>query len=182
MMHTSRTSLLLLALAPLTTVTAKAAEPGRLNLFGRHFSIVAGAKVYTPDTAETRGLYGSHHVFPDIRLWHFDSRKGAAFAYDLGFTRFEKEPLSADFISTGVGVHVVLANPDNAVVPYWILRGGPYFPKISGHGRSTTVGGNTELGLSIASRLVVAARYDMMGKAHGVRLSGYTGRVGIRLF
>jgi hypothetical protein len=173
---------LLVALTAAAPATIRAAEPGRLNLFGLRFSVVAGAKVYVPDRRETRDLYGSSQFGPDLRLWHFDSRQGPSFAYELGYTRFEKEPVSADFISTGVGVHFVLADPARPVVPYWILRAGPYFPKVSGHGRSTTVGANTELGLSIADRLVLGGRYDMMGKVQGVRLSGFTGRIGIRVF
>jgi hypothetical protein len=173
---------LLVALTAAVPATIQAAEPGRLNLFGRHFSVVAGAKDYIPDSRETRDTYGTTQIGPDLRLWHFDSRKGPSLSYDLGFTRFDKEPVSADFISTGLGVHLVLAEPTSAVVPYWILRAGPYFPRITGHGRTVTAGANTELGVSIADRLVVAGRYDMMGKVQGVRLSGYTGRIGIRVF
>jgi hypothetical protein len=181
-MSTTRTFSLVLALTAALPATPRASEPGRLNLFGRRFSVVAGAKVFTPELGETRDAFGPTQVGPDLRLWHFDTPKGAALAYELGYTRLEKEPQSADFISTGLGVHLVLADPGNAVVPYWILRAGPYFPKVSGRRRRTTAGANTELGLSIADRVVVAGRYDMMGRVHGVRLSGFTGRVGLRVF
>jgi hypothetical protein len=180
-MRAPRTLFILLTVSALAA-PAGAAEPGRLNLFGRRFSVVAGVKEFRADALATRDVFGGHQAGPDLRLWHFDQRKGASLAYDLGYTRFENENRSADFISTGLGVHFVLASPDQAVVPYWIVRGGPYFPKISDHGRQVTAGANTELGVSVADRVVLAARYDVMGRVNGYRLSGLTARVGIRVF
>jgi hypothetical protein len=180
-MRATRTLSLLFLFTAAVAADAGASEPGRLNLFGRHFSVVAGVKGFLPDSRATRDVFGGVQVGPDLRLWHFDQRQGPSFAYDLGYTRFKKENRSADFISTGLGVHFA-GSPDQVVVPYWIVRAGPYFPKISNHGRQVTAGGNTELGLSIADRFVLAARYDLMGRVHGYRLSGYTARVGFTVF
>ena len=161
---------------------AVASEPGRLNLFGHHFSVVAGAKVFVPQEQKTRDVFGTAHVDPDFRLWHFDDPKRPSLAWDLGWTRFEQNNTAADFISAGIGVRFVMATADQHVVPYAAVRGGPYFARVPRFKRTTVAGGNAELGLSILDRVVVSARYDLLGRVRGYRLSGYTGRLGIRIF
>jgi hypothetical protein len=181
-MRTTPTLSFLVVFTCALTASASAAEPGRLKLPWGRYSVVAGVKMFTPESRATRDVFGDTKFDPDLRLWRFDMERGVHFAYELGYTRFTKNKQTADFISTGLGVQLQLAEPDQALVPYWIVRGGPYFPKVSGHGRRVTAGANTELGLVIAGHVVVAARYDLMDRVNGYRLSGYTGRVGIKLF
>src|SRR5436309_6438683 len=118
LMRTSRTFSFLLVFTAAIAADAGASEPGRLNIFGRRFSVVAGVKAFLADSHATRDVFGGVEVGPDLRLWHFDQRQGPSFAYDLGYTRFKKENQSADFISTGLGVHFA-GDPDQMVVPYW---------------------------------------------------------------
>ncbi len=68
------------------------------------------------------------------------------------------------------------------LVPYWAVRAGPYFGSAQDSGFRARLGGNMELGMAIANRAVVSARYDVLSRVDGVALSGYSARILFKLF
>ncbi|HUG53588.1 MAG TPA: hypothetical protein VMR21_08300 [Vicinamibacteria bacterium] len=159
-----------------------APPPGRIRVLGVSFSLVAGASVFTPASSRTREAFRSRDWSPELRPWRFDARKGPAFDWDLVWRRFGNDDRTAQFLGGSAGVRFRLTHPGRTWVPYVALRGGPHLANTTGNGLRARIGGNGELGASVASRVVLSARYDLLQPVHGFNVSGYSFRVLFKVF
>jgi hypothetical protein len=172
---------LLLLLGP-TAPSTTAEEDGRLNLFGHHYSVIAGASVFVPQSAATRSTYGSRSFAPVLSLWKFRNPRGFGLAWDLGAQRLREAGRKAQFLRGGVGPRMLFAPAQSDFAPYVAVRGDAYVMRLDEGDWRTKPGANVEVGASVMRHVVVSARYDAVPKVDGVSLSGFSGRVAVKAF
>jgi hypothetical protein len=162
--------------------SALAEENGRLTLFGHHYSVIAGASVFVPDDATTRSAYGRRSFAPVLSLWNFRTTPGLGLAWDLGGQRLRETGREARFFRGGVGPRILFAPASADLAPYLSVRGDAYVVQLDHGDWRTKPGGNVEVGASVLRHVVVSARYDAVPKIDGVSLSGFSGRVAVKVF
>jgi hypothetical protein len=164
--------------APSTT----AEEVGRLNLFGHHYSVIAGASMFVPKEAATRSTYGSRSFAPVLGLWNFATPRGLGLAWDLGGQRLRDSGRKAQFLRGGAGPRMLFAPAHADLAPYVTVRADAYVMRLDDQDWRTKPGVNVEVGASLLRHAVVSARYDAVPRIDGVSLSGFTGRVALKVF
>ena len=172
---------LLFLLGPIAPSTT-AEEVGRVNFWGRHYSVIAGASMFVPDKAATRSIYGRRSFAPVISLWNFRTPRGLGLAWDLGAQRLREADRTAEFLRGGVGPRILFAPAQAGVAPYVTVRGDAYVMRLDHADWRTKPGANVEVGASVLRHVVVSARYDAVPKVDGVNLSGFSGRVAVKAF
>jgi hypothetical protein len=172
---------LLLLLGPVVPCTT-AEEAGRLNLFGHHYSVIAGASMFVPQDAATRSTYGKRTFAPVLGLWNFAKPPGLGLAWDLGGQQMRESGRKAQFLRGGAGPRILFAPAYADLAPYVTVRGDVYVMRLDEQGWRTKPGVNLEVGASVLRHAVVSARYDAVPKIDGVSLSGFTGRVAVKVF
>jgi len=174
--------LLVLLLLGLTAPSARAEEGGRLDLFGHHYSVIAGASVFVPEDAATRSVYGSRSFAPVLSLWKFRNPRGLGLAWDLGAQQLREPGRKAQFLRGGVGPRILFAPAQADFAPYLTVRGDAYVMRLDQGDWRTKPGANVEVGASVLRHVVVSARYDSVPKVGGVSLSGFSGRLAVKVF
>jgi hypothetical protein len=162
--------------------SAGADESGRLTLFGHHYSVIAGASVFVPDETTTRSIYGHRSFAPVLALWNFRSPRGLGLAWDLGAQRLSDLDREASVIRGGVGPRILFAPASADLAPYLAVRGDAYVTRLDQGSWRAEPGANVELGASVLRHVVVSTRYDAVRKIDGVSLSGFSGRVAVKVF
>src|SRR5947209_1322528 len=76
-----------LLLSSFMVPAAGADEDGRVHLFGRHYSVIAGASMFVPRDDSTRSIYEERSFAPVLALWSFDTPGGLGLAWDFGGQR-----------------------------------------------------------------------------------------------
>jgi hypothetical protein len=181
-LHQIRFGAVLLLLLGTIAPSTMAEEGGRVNLFGRHYSVIAGASMFVPDDAVTRSIYGRRAFSPVISLWNFGTPRGLGLSYDLGGQRSREAGSNAYSLRGGVGPRFLFAPAQADFAPYVTVRGDAYVMRLGSGDWRTKPGANVEVGASIVRHLVVSARYDAVAKVDGVSLSGFSGRVTMKAF
>ena len=164
------------------TAPAEAEEDGRIHLFGRDYSVIAGASMFVPRSAPTRSIYGERSFAPVVDLWDFNRPRGIGVSWDLGAQRVQDGDRRADFVHTSIGPRILFAGNHADVAPYLTVRGGACLIRLDHTGWRTKPGANVELGASVLRHLVLSGRYDLVPKVGGVDLSGFGARVAVKLF
>jgi hypothetical protein len=177
-----RFGIVLLILLALVAPPTTAEEAGRINLFGRHYSVIAGASMFVPNEAATRSIYGRHSFAPIVSLWNFSTPRGLGLAWDLGAQRLREADREAQFLRGGVGPRILFAPAQADFAPYVTVRGDAYVMRLDHGDWRTKPGANVEVGASVLRHVVVSARYDAVPKVDGVSLSGFSGRVAVKAF
>jgi hypothetical protein len=184
--HSSRRSIFALPGSALLVVfaasAAQAQEEGRIHLFGGRYSVIAGASVYEPKDEETRAIYGERAFAPVLDLWSFDTPAGLGISLDLGGQRLQQGERRADFLHGSFGPRIFFAPARAGFAPYLTLRGGIDVVHLDHSAWQGKPGGNVELGASVARRVVISARYDIVPKVAGVDLSGFGARLAVKVF
>jgi hypothetical protein len=160
----------------------RAEDPGRLNLFGHHYSVIAGASVYVPGETATRSIYGRHAFAPVLDLCSFTTRPGLGVAWDLGRQQLNDQGRKAQYLHAGGGPRVLFAPASAAFAPYLTVRGGLYVARLDQGDWRTAPGANVELGAFVVRHLVLSGRYDAVRKTEGVNLSGFSVRAAVKVF
>jgi hypothetical protein len=171
---------LLLALA--APPSTRGEEAGRLTLFGHHYSVIAGASAFVPEDTATRSIYGRRSFAPVISLWNFQTPRGLGLSFDLGAQRLRELGREASVLRGGVGPRILFAPARADVAPYLTVRGDAYVMRLDHGSWRTEPGANVELGASVMRHVVVSARYDAVRNLDGVSLSGFSGRVAVKVF
>ena len=171
---------LLLGLASPPSTGAE--DGGRLTLFGHHYSVIAGASVFVPDETTTRSTYGRRSFAPVLALWNFQSPRGLGLAWDVGAQRLSDLDREASVIRGGVGPRILFAPASADFAPYLAVRGDAYVMRLNQGSWRTEPGANVELGASVMRHVVVSTRYDAVRRIDGVNLSGFSGRLALRVF
>ena len=175
----------LAALASAAPVRAGDDEGGRLVLFGHRYSVIAGASAYVPQSQEIRSVYGRVAWSPVVTLWDFHTPRGLGLSFDVGGQRFHDGDRTAQTAHAGFGPRFLFADTQADVAPYLALRTDAYVVKMDGsYGDAWHVkpGSNLELGASILRHVVVSGRYDMVPRVGGVRLSGFSARLAVKVY
>lgn len=162
--------------------STRAEEAGRLGLFGHHYSVIAGASMFVPNETTTRSIYGRRSFAPVLSLWNFQTPRGLGLAWDLGAQRLTELGREASILRGGVGPRILFAPARADFAPYLTVRGDAYFMRLDHGSRSTKPGANVEVGASVLRHFVVSARYDAVPKIDGVSLSGFSGRLAVKVF
>jgi hypothetical protein len=160
----------------------RAEDTGRLNLFGHHYSVIAGASLFVSSEAATRSVYGRRSFAPVLDICSFTTRPGLGLAWDLGSQRTQDLDRKAQFLHGGVGPRVLFAPASAAFAPYLTVRGGVYVARLDRGGWRTEPGANAELGAYVLRHFVVSGRYDAVRKTEGVNLSGFSVRAAVKVF
>ena len=155
---------------------------GRIKLFGRRYSLIAGASMYAPREAATRAIYGERSFMPSLGLWSFETRHGVGFSWDFGGQRMTEGPRRAELLHGGVGPRFQFADASSDFAPYLALRGDGYGMRLDRGDWKVKPGANVELGASILRHLVISVRYDAVPKIGGIDLSGFGARAAVKLF
>jgi hypothetical protein len=174
--------LMLLLLLGTTAPSTTADDGGRLNLFGHHYSVIAGASVFVPESAATRSIYGTRSFAPVLSLWKFRNPRGLGLAWDLGAQQAREAGRKAQFLRGGVGPRILFAPAQADFAPYVSVRGDVYVIRLDQGDWRTKPGGNVEVGASVLRHVVVSARYDALPKVDGVSVSGFSSRVAVKVF
>ena len=170
-----------LVLALVAPPSARAEEAGRLSLFGHHYSVIAGASAFVPEDTATRSIYGRRSFAPVLSLWNFQTPRGLGLAWDLGGQRLREAGRTAHFVRGGVGPRILFAPAQADFAPYVTVRGDAYVMRLDHGSWRTEPGANVELGASVMRHVVVSARYDALRNLDGVSLSGFSGRVAVKV-
>jgi len=178
----ARRSLVALSLVGLAAAPALAGDEGRLNLFGHHYSVIAGAGVYIPADSDTRTTYGRKAISPIVTIWDFTTPAGLGISWDLGGERLRQSGREAVYVHGGAGPRVLFASNRAAVAPYLTVRGGAYVMEFDKGSWGAEPGANFEVGASLVRHMVVSGRYDLVRKRNGVNLSGFSARMAIKVF
>lgn len=172
------------AVAAAAPVAAACTEPRpeRIQLFGRRYSLLIGARAFLPASAQTRDRYASNDLEPELRLWQFNARGTLRFDWDVSYPSFGQDGQRARLLIPSAGLRLGMGRPERLLVPFGAVRAGPYLGSAQDSGFRARPGGNMDLGMAIANRAVLSARYDVLPRVDGVALSGYSVRVLFKLF
>jgi hypothetical protein len=171
--------------AALLPLGARAEEPSKLDrvhIFGLRESLLVGGTAFTTPTRNARVAFGRTHLSPDVRLYSFGSRSGLHFGWDVGGRNLPGDAATARFFTASVGPRWVFAGPQRDLVPFAVVRGGPYVARTGPDGYHTVAGENVELGLAVDHALVLSGRYDRIGRVNGFDLSGYSVRLSFKVY
>jgi hypothetical protein len=162
--------------------TAGAEEHGRLKLFGHRYSVIGGASTFVPQLAATRTAFGDRTFSPVLTLWSFDTPRGVGLSWDLGGARLKEGSRVADIAHGGVGPRLLFADTASDFAPYLTVRADAYAMRLDRGDWRLKPGANVELGASVLRHVVISARYDRLPRIGGMDLSGFSGRLAIKLF
>lgn len=175
-------ALAVLVVAHILPPAAQAQDEGRLSVFGHHYSIIAGASVTVPRSAETRSIFGDRTFSPVLSIWNFQSRRGLALSWDLALWRMRQSGRQAEGFQGGFGPRLLLADNQSAVAPYVTVRGDAYVMRLDHDSWQTKPGVNVEVGATLVRHFVISARYDAIPKLGGVDLSSFSASTTVKIF
>jgi pimeloyl-ACP methyl ester carboxylesterase len=146
---------------------------GRLVLFGQRFSLMTGVTVTRFVRGTARDAFGAHRTYPDLDLYRPDNSAGFSPDIDFLWIGLTHSGRRAGYVAPTAGVRYapVASTRDHWLVPFFSLRTGPYFAHTSTSGSATVLGANVAIGLDIARRVTVRARYDHVTGVRGHDLS-----------
>jgi hypothetical protein len=171
-----------MVIAPLLAPSARAEDEGRLGVLGRHYSVIVGASLTVPKSAETRSLMGDRTFSPVLSIWNFQSRHGFALSWDVGLWRMRQAGRQAEGFQGGVGPRYLFADNRSAVAPFVAVRGDAYVMRLDHDSWQTKPGVNVEVGVTLLRHFVVSARYDAIPKVGGVDLSTFSASTAVKIF
>jgi pimeloyl-ACP methyl ester carboxylesterase len=145
---------------------------GRIRILGQRYSLFAGSIVTAFITPSTRDRFGARLIDPNVTLYR-PARIGTSFDVDFAWIGLTKQGQKARYIAATAGLRrtFVDSTRQRLVVPFGVLRVGPYFARTAQHGGRTVVGANATFGMHLARRLSVAVRYDRLQAVNAVNLS-----------
>lgn len=161
---------------------AQAQDQGRLSVFGHHYSVIAGASLTVPRTAQTRSLFGDRSFAPVLSIWNFDTRHGLGLSWDLAAWRMREAGRQAQGFQGGVGPRFQFAANRAAVAPFVTVRGDAYVLRLDHAAWHTKPSVNVEVGATLLRHFVVSARYDAVPKVGGVDLSTFSASTAVKIF
>jgi hypothetical protein len=161
---------------------AQAQDRGRVSVLGHRFSVIAGASLTIPRSAETRSLFGDRTFAPVLSIWNFESRHGLGLSWDVAAWRMRQAGREAKGFQGGVGPRFMFADNRAAVAPFVTVRGDAYVLRLDGAAWHTKPGVNVEVGASLVRHFVISARYDAVPKVGGVELSTFSASAAVKIF
>jgi len=156
---------------------------GRISILGQRFSLMTGVTLTRFTRRSSRDAFGALRADPAIDLYRPEAGSGLATDFDFLWTGITEGGARAGFIAPTLGVRFTpfAATRDRWLVPRISLRAGPYFASTSTSGNATVLGANAAVGVDVARRLSLVARYDLVRGVRGHDLSSTAIEVKVRV-
>jgi len=156
---------------------------GGISIFGQRLSLMGGVTLTRFTSGATRRAFGSLQVDPSIDLYRPEAGSGLAADFDLLWVGITRTGDRAGYFAPTLGVRYtpVASTRANWLAPILSVHAGPYFASTSTAGNATVLGVNAVVGVDVARRLSLRARYDRLRSVRGHDLSTTSLDVAVRI-
>lgn len=175
----------LASLAVLSTPTWASDEypDGKIKLFGKRHSIMLYVKYGGFLDDETKDTFGGNSLGISASLFRPETKSG--FRWDvgprIGYTKKSGE--SALTVGLLGGFRYNFSDPmRSSTVPFFKAHAGPVYVNTTGGNSALVLGANAALGMELNDRFIILVQYSFVDEVNGFDLSGWTAKLGIKVF
>lgn len=156
---------------------------GKIKLFGKRHSIMLYVRYGGFLDDDAKDTFGANSFSIGASLFRPENKSG--FRWDvspkLGYAKKSGE--SALTVGLLGGFRYNFSDPkESSTVPFFKAHAGPIYANTTGGDSALVLGANAALGMELNDRFIILVQYSFVDEVNGFDLSGWTAKLGVKVF